>query len=113
MNVLKTLIVALILTAGTAVAGKYDGTPWGVGFSKAIPFNVAQCEVCLAENGQATMTECGPPSAMRPDTPYVVYCGSRVWGQAGTVPGTRAVTKGGTAGGHTAGEKDFWTVLAP
>lgn len=108
------LIAALIATAAstTAIAGKYDGASWGTASNnvQVINYDPVRCEVCRAENGQATMTECNSPSAMQAGLPYVIYCGGGVWGEAGSAPGTTRVGPGGHVGSFRAGQKDYWTV---
>lgn len=114
--IVKMIVAALTLTAaGTAIAGKYDGTGW-VAASRGVQvinYDPTRCEVCRAENGAAAMTECNTPAAMQAGLPYVIYCGGSVWGEAGSAPGTSRVGPGGHVGSFRAGNKDYWTVKAP
>jgi len=103
-------MLTLMIVAAPVNAGKYDGTPWGVGFAGTMEYDPARCEICRAENYSSAMTECGTVADMKAGKPYVIYCGDKIWGGAGSAPGTRAIEPGGSIGHYKAGSDDWWTV---
>lgn len=121
-EIIATFVAMIISTAGLlfllsalaspAHAGRYDGTSWSAASQgvKVIPYDPSLCEVCRAENGRPSMTECGPPSAMQSGLPYVIFCGGSTWGEAGSAPGTQMIGPGSVVGSFKARSDDYWTV---
>lgn len=111
LAIVGTLFLLLLL-ASPAHAGRYDGTSWSAASQgvRVIPYDPSLCEICRAENGRPSMTECGPPSAMQSGLPYVIFCGGSTWGEAGSAPGTQMIGPGSVVGSFKARSDDYWTV---
>lgn len=121
-EIIATFVAMVISTAGLlfllsalaspAHAGRYDGTSWSAASQnvQVIPWDPARCEICRAENGRPSMTECGSPASMQAGVPYVCYCGGSTWCEAGSAPGTQMVGPGGSVGSFKAQSDDYWTV---